>query len=89
MSVEAAMIAPHITRAIPLAVLLRSTAYPARGAPVRAATPPPAVRRPNAGVRCSKLRVRMMRGVSHATQNPVARPNPDVRIKNIQYCEEL
>ena len=89
MSADVPMIAPHITRASPLSDLLRSTAKPARGAPVRAATPPPAVRRPNAGVRWSKLRVLMMRGVSQATQKPVARPNTEVRIRNIQYCVAL
>ena len=80
---------PQITRAIPLSVLLKSTAKPARGAPVRAARPALPVRRPNAGVRRLKLSVRMMRGVSQATQNPVIRPNPDERTKNIQYSVQL
>ena len=57
--------------------------------PVRAARPPPAVRRPKAGVRLEKERVLMMRGVSHATQNPVLRPNPDVSKRNAQYSVQL
>lgn len=85
---EEAMIQPHSVTAIPLAALLTSMARPARGAPVRAASPPPAVRRPKAGVRQEKLRVLMMRGVSHATQKPVASPKPDVRRRNIQYWEQ-
>lgn len=82
------MIQPQMITGIPLSLLLRSIAYPARGAPVRAATPPPAVRRPKAGVRQEKLRVLMMSGVSQATQNPVARPKPEVRMRNIQYWEQ-
>ena len=78
-----------LTTARPLAVLDSSMTQPARGAPVRAARPPPAVRRPNAGVRQEKERVRMMRGVSHATHTPVASPNPEVRPRNIQYCVQL
>ena len=52
---------------------------------MRAARPPPAVRRPKAGVRQEKLRVLMISGVSQATQNPVASPNPEVRRRKCQY----
>ena len=51
------MMQPHKMTAIPLSFELISMANPAKGAPVRAATPPPAVRRPNAGVRHEKERV--------------------------------
>ena len=57
--------------------------------PVRAARPPPAVRRPNAGVRQEKESVLIISGVSHATQNPVARPNPEVSTRNVQYSVQL
>ena len=56
---------------------------------MRAARPPPNVRKPNAGIRQEKETVLLMRGVSHATQNPVARPNPEVSTTNVQYCEHL
>ena len=80
---------PQSMTAIPPSPLIMSMAYPARGAPVSAATPPPAVRRPKAGVRQEKERVLMIRGVSQATQKPVAKPKPDVSRRNIQYWVQL
>ena len=56
---------------------------------MRAARPPPNVRKPNAGMRQEKETVLLMRGVSHATQNPVARPNPEVSTTNVQYSVHL
>ena len=56
---------------------------------MRAARPPPNVRKPNAGMRHEKETVLLMRGVSHATQNPVARPNPEVSTTNVQYSVQL
>ena len=61
---------------------LESRASPASGAPVRAARPPPAVRRPKAGARADRPSVEIMRGVSQATQAPVAAPNPALRTRN-------
>ena len=49
---------------------------------MRAATPPPAVRRPKAGARRLTPSRRMMRGDSEASQKPVKRPNRPDRIRN-------